>query len=130
MYFKLAEMKSIVSHLRQWLLKKLEKPRKGYEQRVYNDFEKLYNIIRPGDVVLVEGRSEMSRIIKLFSGSSWSHAAMYVGNALIDSSHDHGNRYVALYGNDANHMLIEAYSGQGVIAAPLSKYQVQHYRND
>ena len=48
-------MKSILSHLRQWLLKKLEKPRKGYEQRVYNDLNKLYQTIQPGDVVLVKG---------------------------------------------------------------------------
>ncbi len=115
-------MQAIVSHLRQWLLKKLEKPRQGYEQRVYNDLAKLYQTIRPGDVVLVEGRSEMSRIIKLFSGSYWSHAAMYVGNALIDPGYAHRNAVVQQHGDNADHMLIEAYSGQGVIAAPLSKY--------
>jgi len=119
---KPAEMKTIVAHLRKWLLKKLEKPRKGYEQRVYNDLEKLYNIIRPGDVVLVEGRSEMSRIIKLFSGSYWSHAAMYVGHALIDPGYEGKDVYVTQQGLKAEHMLIEAYSGKGVIATPLSKY--------
>jgi len=104
------------------LLKKLEKPRKGYEQRVYNDLNKLYKTIQPGDVVLVEGRSEMSRIIKLFSGSYWSHAAMYVGNALIAPGYEHRDKYVSKDSDNMDHMVVEAYSDEGVIAAPLSKY--------
>ena len=78
-------MKSITAYLRQFILNRLEKPSKVYEQRIQNNLEKLYRVIRPGDVILVEGRSEMSRIIKLFSGSHWSHAALYVGRALSDS---------------------------------------------
>jgi hypothetical protein len=102
-------MSSIVSRLRRVLLKQLEKPRRGYEQRVYNDADKLYGAIRPGDVLLVEGRSEMSRIIKLFSGSYWSHAAMYVGSALTALGDDRAKWYIEKYGPDANHLLIEAY---------------------
>ena len=48
------------------------------------NLDKLYSKIQPGDVVLVEGHSEMSKIIKLFTSSHWSHVAMYVGEALID----------------------------------------------
>ena len=93
----------MIAHLRQSILNKLEKPSHVYEQRIQNNFDKLYEIIRPGDVVLVEGRSEMSRIIKLFSGSSWSHAALYVGGIKGTDTHQAGNK--------SNHMLVEAFSG-------------------
>ena len=42
-------MKSIYSYLRQLVLKKLEKPRRSYEHRVYNNIDKLYAVIKPGD---------------------------------------------------------------------------------
>jgi len=93
----------MIAHLRQSILNKLEKPSHVYEQRIQNNFDKLYEIIRPGDVVLVEGRSEMSRIIKLFTRSPWSHAALYVGNVKGTDTHQTGN--------NANHMLVEAFSG-------------------
>lgn len=75
-------MNSITAFLRKFIHKKLEKQKQHYEQRAYNNLSKLYSVIRPGDVVLVEGRSEMSRLIKLFSNSHWSHVAMYVGKTL------------------------------------------------
>jgi len=35
--------------------------------------------LRPGDVVLVEGTSRFAVVIKYLTQSTWSHAAMYVG---------------------------------------------------
>lgn len=110
----------MISHLRRSILNKLEKPSKRYEKRIQNNFEKLYKIIRPGDVVLVEGRSEMSRIIKLFSGSPWSHAALYIGEIKGTDTHQTGS--------DVDHMLVEAFSGRGVIATPLDVYQDHNIR--
>ena len=110
----------MIAYFRRFILKKLEKPSKFYEQRIQNNFDKLYKIIRPGDVVLVEGRSEMSRIIRLFSGSSWSHAALYVGKTEQTNTGQTGN-------ND-DHMLVEAFSGRGVIATPLNYYQNYNIR--
>lgn len=121
-------MNSITSFLRKIILKKLEKQKQRYEQRAYNNLSKLYSVIRPGDVVLVEGRSDMSRLIKLFSNSHWSHAAMYVGKALINSDHKEGDSYLKRYGEDANHMLVEAFTEKGVIATPLKKYKDYNIR--
>lgn len=118
-------MDSKPSLIRKFILNKLEKPRKSYQQRVYNNLDRLYGVIRPGDVVLVEGRSEMSRLIKLFTQSHWSHVTMYVGNTLINPDAKQRDSYLKSHGKDANHMLIEAFSGEGVIASPLIKYQ--HY---
>jgi hypothetical protein len=43
--------------------------------------------LRPGDVLLVEGQSRFSVAIKYLTQSTWSHAALYVGDAsgLVDS---------------------------------------------
>jgi hypothetical protein len=121
-------MNSLYKHLRKFILKKLEKHKQSYEQRAYNSLSKLYSVIRPGDVVLVEGRSEMSRLIKLFSNSHWSHAALYVGSSLTDPNHDNSYSYEKKYGPDANHMLVEAFSEKGVIATPLKKYKDYNIR--
>lgn len=45
----------------------------------------LYRFIQPEDVLLVEGRSKISQIIQLLTKSSWSHAAIYVGDYLKES---------------------------------------------
>ena len=116
------------SLLRKFILKKLEKSRRSYEQRVYNNLDKLYRVIKPGDVLLVEGQSEMSRIIKLFTNSHWSHVAMYIGKALIDPDYKDRDSYLKRYGKDSNHMLVEAFSGKGVIAVPLKKYKDYNIR--
>ncbi len=108
--------------LRKWALNRLERPRKCYVQRIYNDKDKLHRAIRPGDVVLVEGRSEMSRLIKLFSASHWSHVAFYIGDALIHSSYPHRTKYLNRYGPMAKHLIVEAFSGQGVVVTPLDHY--------
>ena len=38
--------------------------------------------LRPGDVLLVEGQTRVSVAIKYLTQSTWSHAALYVGEAL------------------------------------------------
>ena len=53
---------------------------------------------------------------------------MYVGNALINLDHKEGDFYLKRYGEDANHMLVEAFTGKGVIATPLRKYKDYNIR--
>ncbi|MFU8769795.1 MAG: hypothetical protein ACNA7H_08680, partial [Desulfotignum sp.] len=115
-------MTSMTTLFRKRILNWLEQHRYPYEQRGYNNLNRLYQVIKPGDVVLVEGMSEMSRLIKLFSGSQWSHAALYVGNALAEIGVPAQKLHLNRYGKDARHMLVEAFSGQGVTASPLSIY--------
>jgi hypothetical protein len=43
--------------------------------------EKLRAALRPGDVLLVEGRSRISAAIKYLTQSTWSHSSLYVGPA-------------------------------------------------
>src|SRR5215475_10715611 len=44
----------------------------------------LANTLRKGDVLLVEGTSRFSSAIRYITQSTWSHAALYVGDALGD----------------------------------------------
>ncbi len=73
--------------------------------------------LRPGDVLLVEGNSRISLAIKYLTQSTWSHAALYVGDALV------GKRP----GSPAG-ALIEADLRRGVIVVPLAKYAIFNTR--
>ena len=44
--------------------------------------EQLTETLQPGDVLLVEGDTRLSIPIKYLTQSTWSHAALYIGNAL------------------------------------------------
>lgn len=116
------------TNLRRWFLNWLERENPDYQQRIINDLSKLQQIIQKGDVVLIEGRSQMSRIIKLFSSSHWSHVALYVGDALIQPQRPDRRDYISLYGHQAKHLMVEAYSGQGVTVAPLYAYRDYNIR--
>ena len=119
----------VLRRIGRYLLKRLEKPLPSYEQRIINNMQNLYREIRPGDVLLVEGRSKLSRIIQIITKSAWSHAAIYVANRLNHSTDNGGKSILNGLGEiDRQHMLIEADAGNGVIAVPLNKYQDYNIR--
>ena len=95
----------------------LEKPAQGYEPFTPSDPETLRATLMPGDVLLVEGSNHISGVIKYLTQSTWSHAALYVGPI--------GDRETA---EGESLVLVEANIGQGVMAAPLSKYIHCHTR--
>ena len=43
------------------------------------DFERFRHELKPCDVILVEGRSRVSGVIRLITASPWTHAALYIG---------------------------------------------------
>jgi hypothetical protein len=95
----------------------LQKEVPGYEPFTPSDPEYLRSIVEPGDVLLVEGNNRISGIIKYLTQSTWSHAALFVGP--IDGAQEPDGE---------PHVLIEAYVGDGVISAPLSRYFSYHTR--
>jgi hypothetical protein len=95
----------------------LEKPEQGYEPFTPSDPEALRASLKPGDVLLVEGNNHIAGVIKYLTQSTWSHAALYVGH-IGDRETEDGEPLV----------LVEANIGQGVVAAPLSKYVRFHTR--
>lgn len=73
-------------------------------------------VLRKGDVLLVEGTSRFSSAIRTITQSTWSHAAIFVGDAL--------GRSIA----DETQLFIEADINEGVRAMPLSHYSRWHTR--
>ncbi len=107
-----------------WLLQQ------GPPQRAYLcDFDKLSGIIRPADVILVEGRSRASHIIKHITQSPWSHAVLYIG-CLQDIKDPSMSALVKKYYNGApdTQLLVESELGLGTIISPLDKYKDDHLR--
>ncbi|MBF0127108.1 MAG: hypothetical protein HQM02_07840 [Magnetococcales bacterium] len=107
-----------------WLME--EEPPQGLP---LSDYDRMANAIRPGDVLLVEGRSRISRVIKAITQSPWSHAALYLGSLnqveepwLRKKISDH----ISLPPDER--LIVEAILGQGVILSPLSIYRREHIR--
>ena len=110
------------------VFRRLDAPRKNYENTMINNMDNLQRVLQKGDVILVEGNSDISRMIKLFTQSTWSHSALYVGDELSKKENVHSTPIIEQFGNDANHMIVEAFTGTGVTAAPISKYQDYNIR--
>ena len=91
------------------LARLLNRPLKQYELRAELDEEFYRAILRPGDVILVEGNSRLSAAIKYLTQSTWSHACIYVGDSL--GCNEDGEQLD----------LVEADIEQGVIAVSLGK---------
>jgi hypothetical protein len=95
----------------------LQKEVPGYEPFTPSDPEHLRGVMKPGDVLLVEGNNRVSGIIKYLTQSTWSHAALFVGPIAG-----------AAEANGEPHVLIEANIGEGVTSSALSKYFPYHTR--
>jgi hypothetical protein len=100
----------------------------GYELKVPNDMARLYQHIRKGDVVLVEGSLRISQLVKYVTRSPWSHSALYVGDELLRRGGELREQALANFGAFADRLLIEALTDQGVVASPFAKYQYHNIR--
>ena len=89
----------------------------GYEPYTPSDPETLERSLRPGDILLVEGNQKISAAIKYLTQSTWSHAALYVGDACGTPKT-----------GEEPAQLIEVILGEGCIAVPLSKYATYNTR--
>ncbi len=93
------------------------------------DFNRLRFELRPGDVLLVEGRSRVSEVIKIVTQSPWSHAALYIGRLFDIRDPKLRARVEGRFESDPEQQLIvEALMGRGTIISPLSKYRLDHLR--
>ena len=93
------------------------------------DFERIRHEVRPCDVLLVEGRSRVSQVIKQITQSSWSHAMLYIGR-LHDIEDDRVRQIVskAYLGSPDEQLVIESELGIGTAIIPLSSYEGEHLR--
>lgn len=93
------------------------------------DFERIKYELRPGDVVLVEGRTRVADVIKSITQSPWSHAMLYIGRI-----HDIEDAALRLRlkqfwsGAEDAQLVIEGILGKGTIVTPLESYRPDHLR--
>ena len=102
---------TILDRIGRWMAGRLQHTVSGYEPYTPSDPETLRALLRPGDVVLVEGNQYISKVIKYLTMSTWSHSAIFVG-PIEDAASADGEP----------HMLIEVNLGEGCVSQPLSKY--------
>ena len=110
-------MKSPLELVGAWLARYLARPREGGAKVATSKPELLASTLKKGDVLLVEGTSRFAGVVKYLTQSTWSHAALYVGNALAPSS-----------GGNQGDVMVEADVNEGVRAVPLNKYAKLHTR--
>ncbi|PZN57228.1 MAG: lipo-like protein [Proteobacteria bacterium] len=108
---------TLLDRLGRWLARRLQDESSGYEPYTPSDPATLRRVLQPGDILLVEGNQKISAAIKYLTQSTWSHAALYVGDALPEPE-DGSERP----------RLIEVTLGQGCVAVPLSRYRTYNTR--
>jgi hypothetical protein len=110
-------MSAVFQSVGRIIVRYLERPARGYEPFVPSDPDALRRLLRPGDVLLIEGNSHLAGVIKYLTHSTWSHAALYVGPIEGKTTT-----------NGEPHVLVEANVGEGVVSAQLSRYSQFHTR--
>ncbi|MBF0296395.1 MAG: hypothetical protein HQL96_14495 [Magnetococcales bacterium] len=112
------------SRVVKWLME--EEPPQGLP---LSDYDRIADAIRPGDVLLVEGRSRISRVIKAITQSVWSHSALYIGT-LNDLPEPWLRKKISehIQTEPEERLIIEAVLGHGVVVNPLSLYRQEHIR--
>jgi len=100
-------LKTMAKRLAEYLSRPIEKD----IQVATSKPEDLVSALKKGDILLIEGNSRISSAIKYLTQSTWSHAALYVGNRLMSEP-----------------VLVEADINEGVRTVPLSMYSNAHTR--
>ena len=109
-------MGMVLDRIGNWLGRTLSRPVHVHDTTRAASALDLRRCLEPGDVLLVEGHSRISTAIKYLTQSTWSHAALYVGDLteVADASPEC--------------CFIEADIVEGVRAVPLTEFTGLHTR--
>jgi hypothetical protein len=110
-------MNALLAKVGSRLARYLSEPRRQGTQIATATPGALAAALRPGDVLLVEGNTRISVAIKYLTQSTWSHATLYIGDALGPAAP-----------GEEPKVLLEADIVDGVRAVPLSMYASMHTR--
>src|SRR6185503_12217587 len=108
---------SLLSFIGRRMARFLSKPRVNQSHLPTSSRDLIAATLRKGDVVLVEGTSRFSSAIKYLSQSTWSHAALYIGDHLGPPAD----------GAEAN-VLVDVDINEGVRVFPMSAFSNLHTR--
>jgi hypothetical protein len=116
----------------EWVIKKFSKyllktspSRRGY----LCDFTHIQQEVQMCDVLLIEGRSHISELIRSITQSPWTHAVLYIGHP--DEIEDPQLREMAKRLSEkfsSTQLIIESDVGIGTVISPLEKYFGEHIR--
>lgn len=114
-------LKRLTDLVANWLGRKLSRylsaAHHAHSTAAPADLRVLGACLRPGDVLLVEGRTRVSQAIKYLTQSTWSHAALFVGDCL-DTRDANGDALC----------FVEADINEGVRSVAISEFAGLHVR--
>lgn len=94
-----------------------------------SDFERIRYELRPCDVILVEGRTRISNVIRMVTQSPWTHAALYIGRLHDIEDPKFRARAADHFGDSPEtQLIIESLLGEGTVLRPLTDYEKDHLR--
>ncbi|MDH5737424.1 MAG: YiiX/YebB-like N1pC/P60 family cysteine hydrolase [Gammaproteobacteria bacterium] len=94
-----------------------------------SDYERICFELKLCDVLLVEGRTRVSNVIRRITMSPWTHAALYIGR--IHDIEDPELQKVVRHhykGDDGDRLIIESLLGHGTVIRHLKVYEKDHLR--
>ena len=107
----------------------LKSERTGIFNDSLSDFNKIRQEIRLCDVILVEGKSRVSDVIKTVTQSPWSHATLYIGRLHDIESPEVRSRIQQHFNcNSTDQLILESELGIGTVISPLNEYSDHHLR--
>ncbi|MCH2353308.1 MAG: hypothetical protein MK295_02655 [Pseudomonadales bacterium] len=94
-----------------------------------SDFDRIRHELKPSDVLLVEGRSRISDVIKVVTQSPWSHATLYIGR-LHDIENEESRASLSRRSAfpPSTQLVIESQLGAGTLVCALTEYADDHVR--
>lgn len=117
-------VKQCVLALTAWLNRSREP-----KDTVICDFDRVRQCVKPGDVILVEGRRAVDQTLKKLTQSNWSHCALYIGR-LIDIE-DMGLKQLIrnrIECESDTPLVVHCKLGEGTIIEPLQELEREHIR--
>ncbi len=94
-----------------------------------SDFDRLKRELRAADIVLVEGRSRVSKMIRKITRSRWTHSAIYLGTAAELESSQYAHLVEQHWSGDKNTPLVlEGILGKGTVINALDDYLLASIR--
>lgn len=118
------------------LLKLISKPIIAYLNREraprefpLSDYERIGFELKLCDVLLIEGRSRVSNVIRMMTLSPWTHAALYIGRIHDIQDPDLQKLIRHHYdGEEGDRLVVESLLGKGTVIHNLKAYEFDHLR--
>ncbi|MFN3713358.1 MAG: hypothetical protein ACK4SX_06855 [Alcanivoracaceae bacterium] len=117
-----------LNRLYQTLTDWLQRDRAGSVIRL-SDFDRLSQQLRPGDVLLIDGRSPLDETLKTVASSRWSRLALYLGrlHQISDPAlRHHLSAYLPCHPDTG--LILQARLDTGVVLQPLTSLSQEHLR--